>query len=156
MDRVKVLVKYVIWIVVFFVLSNFLISVGLNSMYKTISRTDDNEQIQVYQAEATAVNGRIRGYIENVGDLDLNGKYIKFDFYTSRGVNIGTKYIEVIDLDRDNKETFEIFFELQNISYYTVSIEDEIKEVESEFSFLSEEHSTRQIIYLSILAFLLI
>ena len=60
--------KIVIWILILigvFILSDFLIYVGLNSTYKDIERKDNNSQIVVYQADATSVNGRIRGVIKD-------------------------------------------------------------------------------------------
>ena len=60
--------KIIIWILILvgvWVLSDFLINVGLNSIYKDIQREDKNPQIVVYQADATYVNGRIRGLIKD-------------------------------------------------------------------------------------------
>ena len=39
MSRLKTLFKYVLWIVMFAILSEFLINVGLNSTYKQLYRT---------------------------------------------------------------------------------------------------------------------
>lgn len=57
--------KYVLWLIAFFIFSNFLIEVGLNSNYKKIERRDEFSGVSIYQAEATKVNGRIRGFISN-------------------------------------------------------------------------------------------
>ena len=59
MDRMKTFLKYIIWFVLFFFFSNFIINVGLNSSYKNIERRDSIEQVQIKQAQATLVNGRI-------------------------------------------------------------------------------------------------
>ena len=52
-----------------FIFSDFLINVGLNSTYKDIERKDNNSQIVVYQADATYVNGRIRGVIKEINKI---------------------------------------------------------------------------------------
>lgn len=57
--------KYVLWLIAFFIFSNFLIEVGLNSNYKKIERRDEFSGVSIYQAEATKVNGRIRGFISD-------------------------------------------------------------------------------------------
>lgn len=57
--------KYALWIIAFWIFSNFLIEIGLNSNYKNIERKDEVSQVSIYQAEATKVNGRIRGFIKN-------------------------------------------------------------------------------------------
>lgn len=53
MDRLKTFLKYALWIIGFFILSNFLIYVGLNSNYRDLERKDSIQQVQIYQAEAT-------------------------------------------------------------------------------------------------------
>ena len=65
MDKIKSYFKYIIWIVLFFIFSEFLINVGLNSNYRDIERKDNVTQVSIYQADATKVNGRIRGIIKN-------------------------------------------------------------------------------------------
>ena len=70
MSRLKTLFKYVLWIVMFAILSEFLINVGLNSTYKQLERKDNIEQVQIYQSEATIVNGRIRGLIFTQKTMD--------------------------------------------------------------------------------------
>ena len=77
--------KIIIWILILvgvWVLSDFLINVGLNSIYKDIQREDKNPQIVVYQADATYVNGRIRGLIKDTDKTQ--GKYLKIELYSDR------------------------------------------------------------------------
>lgn len=65
MKRMGTFLKYALWIIAFWILSNFLIEVGLNSNYKKIERRDELSKVSIYQAEATKVNGRIRGFISD-------------------------------------------------------------------------------------------
>ena len=66
MSTVKKFAKYVIWIILFWILSDILIYYGLNSTYKDIENKGDNiSQVTVSAAEATKVNGRIIGKISN-------------------------------------------------------------------------------------------
>ena len=65
MKKMGTFLKYILWIIAFFIFSNFLIEVGLNSNYKKIERRDELSVVSIYQAEATKVNGRIRGFINN-------------------------------------------------------------------------------------------
>ena len=95
MDRMKTFLKYIIWFVLFFFFSNFIINVGLNSSYKNIERRDSIEQVQIKQAQATLVNGRIKGTIKNSDKDYLTGKYLKIDLYSKRNVLVGKKYIDI-------------------------------------------------------------
>ena len=122
MDKLKKYFIYILLLVGFFILSNFLINVGLNSTYKKITRKEDNlSQVVIYQEEATFVNGRIKGIVSNTSTI--NDKYIKFDFYSERNVKLGSKYIEVDKTKVDMP--IEIYFKLRDVSYYTIATVNE-------------------------------
>ena len=124
MDKVKRYIIYVLLLIGFAIFTEFLIAVGLNSTYKQIANISDlPEGVNIVQTEATTVNGRIRGTVTNSEDNPAKGKYLKFDFFTERNVNMGSKYIE---LDKSKTEIpFEAFFKLNNVSYYKVSFANE-------------------------------
>lgn len=149
MDKVKKYILYIVLLVVFALFSNFLIAVGLNANYKEIERKqDDLTQVEIYQAEATKVNGRIRGYINNK-DNPVEQKYLKLDFYSARDVNMGSKYIEI-----DNKQEempFEAFFKLNNVSYYKVSLVNE-KDPQGEIEFIPKDLKKSDIIFATMIA----
>ncbi len=122
MDKLKKYFIYILLLVGFFILSNFLINVGLNSTYKKITRKEDNlSQVVIYQEEATFVNGRIKGIVSNTSTI--NDKYIKFDFYSERNVKLGSKYIEIDKAKVDMP--IEIYFKLRDVSYYTITTVNE-------------------------------
>lgn len=132
MNRIQTFIKYFMWIAIFYVFSNFLIDVGLNSMYSEIvAKNEYSDIISVEQAEATRVNGRIRGVITNEGLDDINGKYVKVDFYSERNNNMGTKYVYISNVDRYESKAFEILFEASNVDSYTIEIVDEKVEIDT-------------------------
>ena len=131
MDTLKKFAKYIIWIVLFFFFSNILIFVGLNSNYDNIKSSGNNpSQVQIEQAEATLVNGRIRGKIKNDGEEDLNGKYMKVDLYSPRNVLLGTDYLAINDLNKGNTDDFELFFKAKDVDHYDISFVDKIEKTE--------------------------
>lgn len=132
MDKIKQYISYIVLIVGFAILSNALIKVGLNGSYKKITRASDNlSQVVVYQAEATNISGRIRGVINNDGEKKADTKYLKIDFYSSNDVKMGSKYVEI---DKKRSETpFEVFFELNDVQSYKLSLvneKDSVGEIE--------------------------
>lgn len=151
----KKYLKYILWIVGFFILSEFLINVGLNSTYKTINGKNDIHQVNVYQSQATLVNGRIRGIITNSDtNYDISNKYLKIDLYSERDVLLGTKYIEIGTLDINETKAFEMFFKLENVTYYKMEIVDEAINTD-DTPFFSEEFLQGKVIYLVIIAMLI-
>ena len=145
MDRVKTFLKYALWVILFIILSDFLINVGLNSKYEPIERKDNISQVNIYQAEATLVNGRIRGLITNSQPDNLSNKYLEFDFYSERDVFLGRKFIDINDLQENGTQNFEILFKLEDVSYYTVSVLDE-KPAKEEINILPEEWTSSEVI----------
>ena len=125
MDRLKTLLKYIIWIALFWIISDFLINVGINSTYKTIERLDNLEQIQIYQSEATLINGRIKGAIKNNTENNISGKYVKLELYSERNVQIGDRYIEIGELAEGGTKPLDIYFKVNNVKYYKLSISDD-------------------------------
>lgn len=151
----KKYLKYILWIVAFFILSEFLINVGLNSTYKIIKERNELSQVNIYQAEATLVNGRIRGIITNdETNYDISGKYLKIDLYSERDVLLGSKYIEIGTLEINETKAFEMFFKLENVTYYKMEIVDEPIKVD-ETPFFSEEFLQSKVIYWVIIAMLI-
>ena len=121
MSRMKTLTLYVLAIIGFFLFSELLINASLESEYTKIGRRDEISQVVITQAEATRVNGRIKGIVSNTSTI--NDKYIKFDFYSERNVKLGSKYIEV-DKTKGNMP-IEIYFKLRDVSYYTIATVNE-------------------------------
>lgn len=154
MERMKTLFKYALWVVLFIIFSEFLINVGLNSTYKKIERKDNIEQVNIYQAEATKVNGRIRGIITNSEPEDLSGKYIRIQLFSVRDVFLGEKYIEIHQLEENETQNFELLFKAQDVNYYTVDIVDEKPETE-ELEIIPEEWTKPEIILATVVAMLM-
>ncbi len=125
MSRMKTFLIYLLILVGFFVLSDFLINVSLNASYKTIGRKDNLSQVVMYQAEATKVNVRLKGTIENSVDNPINKKYARFDIYSNRDNIIGTRYIDISDLKENEEKEVKIYARLNDASYYEVSFTDE-------------------------------
>ena len=136
MDTMKKFAKYIIWIVLFWFLTDILIFFGLNANYDKLGVSQNSNipaQVEVEQAEATLVNGRIKGRITNDGEEDLNGKYMKVDLFSPNNVLLGTKYMKISDLEKGASDDFELFFKAQDADHYDISFVDEIEEKEDDF-----------------------
>ncbi len=155
MDAFSTNKKIVIWILILvgvFIFSDFLISVGLNSTYKDIQREDNNAAIVVYQADATYVNGRMRGLIKETEELQ--GKYVKVELYSKRDVSVGKSYIEIQNSQKDGVQPFELLFKAQDVAYYKMEVVNE-KEPGDELEILSKEMTKPEIILATAMMFLI-
>ena len=150
MKRMKTFLIYILAIIGFFLFSELLINASLESEYKKLGRRDDINQVVITQAESTMVNGRIKGIVVNSEEAPLNGKYLKFDFYSSRDMLKGTKYIDISQLDKNQIQNIEMHFKLENVSYYKVSIVNE--KTEQEIKLLPQDLNKTQIALATFLA----
>ncbi len=147
--------KIILWIAILigvFILSDFLINVGINSTYKDIQRDDNHSQVVVYQADATYVNGRIRGLIK--GAEKSQGKYLKVELYSKRDVLVGRNYIQMEDLEKEDTQPFELLFRAKDVASYKISMVDE-KEPGDEIEVLPREWTQPEVVLGTIMAFLI-
>lgn len=155
MNKMSTMQKIVIWTLIligFFILSDFLINVGLNSAYKNISREDKNEEIIVYQADATYVNGRIRGLIKK--PKNPQDRYLKIDVYSKIDVIVGTGYIELKDLEEEESQPFELLFRAKEVAYYKVDTVKE-KEAGTELEIIPKELTKQEIVLATLITILI-
>lgn len=125
MDRMKTLLKYALWLILFYIFSNLMIYLNLETTYQNIGRKDNLSQVTVYQAQATKINGRIKGKIYNNAENKITDKYLRIDLYSERGNFLGSKYIDVSNMRDNETREFEIYFKVQDVDYYEMKFTDE-------------------------------
>lgn len=153
MDRMKTLAKYVIWLVLFYIFSNLMIYLNIESTYQNIGRKDNLPQVTVYQAQATKVNGRIKGSIYNSEAHKITNKYLRIDLYSERDVFLGSKYIDVSTMRDRETRNFEEYFKVQDVDYYEMKFVDEKEE--GELPEMLKDLTKEQVIWGTFLTFLI-
>ena len=153
MDRMKTLAKYVIWLVLFYIFSNLMIYLNIESTYHNIGRKDNLPQVTVYQAQATKVNGRIKGSIYNSEANKITNKYLRIDLYSERDVFLGSKYIDVSTMRDSETRNFEEYFKVQDVDYYEMKFVDEKEE--GELPEMLKDLTKEQVIWGTFLTFLI-
>ena len=119
MNTMKRFAKYAIFLILFWILSDILLKVGIDSTYKNIEQRGNTPGgVEILQMQATSVNGRVK---IKVDDESLAGKYLKVDLYSKSGVNLGTQYLEMESI----KEEIETYFRIAGVKSYEISVEEE-------------------------------
>ena len=123
MARVKQIAFYGIVIVIFAIFSNYIMKVGLENTYKTISGKVKvtSPEITMTEVKTTDVNGYAKGTIKNNSNEDIDRIYIKIDLYSKRDVNLGTQYLEVRELEVGESKDFEINYRYSNVNHYEIT-----------------------------------
>lgn len=154
MKRMKTFLIYALIVVGFFFFSNFIIDVGLNSSYKDIERKDNISQVEISEAQATLVNGKIKGKIKDArGNESLTGKYVEIELYSSRDNMIGRRYIDIETTDVNQTQDFNVYFEAEDVKSYSVAIVNEKQDGELEI--IPEEWTRPEIILATIVTILI-
>ena len=153
MDRMKTFFIYAIWIILFYIFSNTLIYLNLETTYQNIGRKDNLPQVTVYQAQATKINGRIKGRIYNSSEYRIKNKYLRIDLYSERDVFLGSKYIDVSTMRDDETRNFEEYFKVQDVDYYEMKFTDEKEE--GELPEMLKDLTREQVVWGTFLTFLI-
>ena len=126
METMKKFAKYLIWLILFWILSDILIYLGINSTYKDIDvKGEIPTGIEIVEMQATAVNGRTK---IKVNDTSLSGKFLKIELYSSTGVNLGTQYIEIGKVKENEGKEIETYFKISEVKSYAISVTEEMGE----------------------------
>lgn len=153
MDRMKTLLKYALWVILFYIFSNLMIYLNIETTYQNIGRKDNLEQVTVYQAQATKINGRIKGTIYNSTENKITNNYLRIDLYSERDNYLGSKYIDVSNMRDNETREFEIYFKVQDVDYYEMKFIDEKEE--GELPEMLQDLTKEQIIWGTFLTFLI-
>lgn len=153
MDRMKTLLKYALWVILFYIFSNLMIYLNLETTYQNIGRKDNLEQVTVYQAQATKINGRIKGTIYNNEGNKITNHYLRIDLYSERDNYLGSKYIDVSNIRDNETREFEIYFKVQDVDYYEMKFTDEKEE--GELPEMLKDLTREQVIWGTFLTFLI-
>ena len=123
MERMKTFGRWALFLILFWILSDILIYVGINSTYKDIPhRGEIPTGIEVVQMEATKVNGRVK---IKLNDTSLSKKFIKIDLYSEHGINLGTQYLEIGNIKAKESKEIETYFKISEVKSYEMSVVDE-------------------------------
>ena len=115
--------KIVLLVIAGFILTGFLIFIGFNVNYKPIElKSEFPNQISIEKAEATKVQARVYGYVQNSSEIDLNSKFIKVSVFNSNNENVETKYLKIENLEKNERRLFKAFFNAKEVKSYSVDI----------------------------------
>ena len=132
MDRMKTFSLYLLMVIVTYFLVNFFSFWYIKTTYKIITQyTVDttNPVVTIQEAQATAVNGYIRGSYKNISKEFTEKQRIKIEMFSENGTEVGTKYITMEELKPEQKQEFEIKFNFINVKSFRVTTADLNNEV---------------------------
>lgn len=136
MSKMKKYMRYFIVFLAFYFLSNILIVYLMKTTYQPKKYSIDSNlspKVEIDDFKATVTNGYVKGKITNDTMEEMFGKYLKLDFYSKNGVNLGTKYVEINGLKPGETMDFTTSFNYDNVNSMKTSIVNQ-KDLPKEFS----------------------
>lgn len=125
MKRMKTFFIYFLLVVIFFIYSQAMIYLAINSTYQHKS-IDINTELPVSaQVIATSVNGKANIKVTNNTENIIENKYIKLECYSKNNVLMGTKYIKIDKIETDEEKEFEVRFNFNKVDRAVISIVEE-------------------------------
>ena len=117
--------KVVLLVVAGFILTGFLIFIGFNVNFKPIElKSELSNQVSIEKAEATKVQARVYGYVQNSSENDVNGKFIRVSVFNVNGENLETKFLKIENLGKNESKLFKVWFNKNEVKSYTIDIVD--------------------------------
>lgn len=140
MAKLKKYLRYIILIAAFWIFSDILIYLSINTTYASVDTRvySISPEVIVGESKATYVNGYVKGSIKNNTDSIINNKYLKIDLYSERDVNLGTKYVKIENLEPARYKEFEMWYKFTDVDYANISVVDNVENATEE-EFLSQE-----------------
>ncbi len=126
MARMKTFFIYFLLVVLFFIYSQIMIYIGVRTTYKDKDVEIETTIPMEAQVKATSVNGIANVKIKNTTDKDIEGKYIKLECYSKHDTLMGTKYIQINQIGKNEEKEFEIEFKYNEVEKAIITIVDEM------------------------------
>lgn len=127
MSRMKKFFKYLLIFGIVYFLVNFLSFHLMKSTYKKkeFTSAEGSPQITISESKATITNGYLNGTVTNDTEENLEGKCLQLDFYSPRGINVGTKYIRLKNLAPGESTDIVSKYNFDNVDHVSGTIVDE-------------------------------
>lgn len=147
MAKMKKFLTYALLIVAFWIFSDIIIYLSINSAYANVNTKvyTNSPEVIIGESRATYVNGFIKGSIKNNTEATINDKYLKIELYSARDVKLGTKYVKINNLEAEKYQDFEMWYKFTDVEYANITVTDNIQN-SSEEEFLSQETATYLVI----------
>ncbi len=131
MAKMKKFFKYLIWLILLYLLVNVLTYLATKDDYRDLTNFNiatESPKIEVTESKSAYTHGYIKGQVTNDTGKHIPKTYLQIDFYNKDGVWLGkeTKGLESFNLNETIK--FDISYTYTDVNKIRLSISDEIIE----------------------------
>ena len=116
---------YFLLLVAFFIFSQIVIHVAINTTYKYRSVEVKSTLIKEAEMQATSINGFAKVKIRNNTESEIENKYLKIACYSESNTLMGTKYIKIDKLGTNEEREFEVRFNFNKVNRAVIDVVEE-------------------------------
>ena len=134
MSRMQTFLKYALYIILFYLFSNFAISTMLKTTYRNvgsdnihIEQSNNGFEINVDRADSNRRQAYFTGSVKNTSNQVIDKQYVKVDSYY-KGKLMQEKYLAFENMQPGEERKFKLLYNVGNVDEYRVSYVDEIPE----------------------------
>lgn len=134
MQRMQTFLKYALWIILFYLFSNFAISTMIKTTYRNVGKdnihiqqADNGFEINVDRADSNRRQAYFTGTVKNNSDKVIDRQYVKVESYY-KGKLMQEKYMAFENMQPGEERKFKLLYNVGKIDEYKVSYVDEIPE----------------------------
>ena len=143
MSRMKTFFIYLLLFIALFifvsVMSYLFVKTSYHDLYSYEIATE-SPKVTIKESKATSANGYIIGTVKNDTGSTIEKINLKVDFYSKRGIDLGTKYVKIENFEPNETKEFRINYQLNNVQNYVVEMTyNDVIEAESGDIFTTNE-----------------
>ena len=131
MAKMKKFFKYLIWLILLYLLVNGLTYVATKDDYKDLNNfviVTDSPQIEVTESKAAYTHGYIKGQVTNNTGKHIQKTYLQIDFYDKDNIWLGKEVKELASFNLNETIKFDINYTYTDVTKIRLSVTDEIVE----------------------------
>lgn len=160
MNKLQTFLIYVLIIVGFFFLSEFLSGQLISQMYKKLDGSVQKDfvyagenlelEVEIIDAKATNMNGYITARVTNNTDVTVDKAYLKLDLFAKGDIKAVSRYMEITDLKPGQSKDYTLKFRAGYVDSYKVAVKEDFPDEDYIFELFGYEFNTKNFLGIDI------
>lgn len=156
MKRLQTFLIYILIIVGFFLVSEFLTGQLLDQMYVKLKGNveksfqyqgqDLDLEVEIIDAKATNMNGYITARVTNRSNVTVEKAYLKLDLFAKKDLKAVSRYMEITDLKPGESKDYTLKFRAGYVDTYQVAVKEDFPDQDYIFEVFGYEINTKSIL----------
>lgn len=164
MGKMQTFLTYILIIIGFFFISEFLSGQLIEQMYVKLKGSIEEKlsyqgqnielNVEVLEAKATNMNGYIKVRVTNNTDVTIDKAYLKLDLFAKSDIKAVSRYMEIKNLKPGAHKDYTLKFRAGYVDTYKVAVKEDFPDEDYIFEIFGYEFNTKNFLGLDISRFI--